>query len=210
MKIHMRFRHVLAGITLAGLAVLLPLENGVAEEIRFEKVDKPRVLILTDIENEPDDAMSMVRLMTYANMMDIEGLVATTSCWQRDAIADWRIHEIVDAYGKVRDNLLKHEPGYPTQEFLKSRIKKGIPAFGMAAVGEGKDSEGSEWVISVVDRGDERPVWVPVWGGANVPCMGSRLGRRERLGAGFVESQGNTYTGRSGQVRFQTPGIHHF
>jgi len=168
MKIHMRFRHVLAGITLAGLAVLLPLENGVAEEIRFEKVDKPRVLILTDIENEPDDAMSMVRLMTYANMMDIEGLVATTSCWQRDAIADWRIHEIVDAYGKVRDNLLKHEPGYPTQEFLKSRIKKGIPAFGMAAVGEGKDSEGSEWVISVVDRGDERPVWVPVWGGANV------------------------------------------
>ena len=27
---------------------------------------RPRVLVLTDIENEPDDAMSMVRFLTYA------------------------------------------------------------------------------------------------------------------------------------------------
>ena len=67
-----------------------------------EKKQKPRVLILTDIENEPDDAQSMVRFLTYSNMFDIEGLVATTSCWQRNKVADWRIHEIVDAYGKVR------------------------------------------------------------------------------------------------------------
>jgi len=137
-------------------------------EVGFERVYKPRILVLTDIENEPDDAMSMVRFMTYSNVFDVEGLVATTSCWQRDAIADWRIHEIVDAYGKVRDNLLKHEAGYPALEQMKSLIKKGIPAFGMSAVGKGKDSEGSEWVISVVDRDDERPVWISVWGGANV------------------------------------------
>ena len=129
---------------------------------------KTRILILTDIENEPDDAQSMVRLMTYANVLDIEGLVATTSCWKRTSIADWRIHEIVDAYGKVRDNLEKHEPGYPSHQMLKSRIKKGVPLFGMSGVGEGKNSEGSEWLISVVDKEDERPVWVSVWGGANV------------------------------------------
>ena len=29
--------------------------------------DKPRVFVLTDIENEPDDAMSLVRFLTYAN-----------------------------------------------------------------------------------------------------------------------------------------------
>ncbi len=29
--------------------------------------EKPRVFVLTDIENEPDDAMSMVRFLTYAN-----------------------------------------------------------------------------------------------------------------------------------------------
>ena len=62
--------------------------------------DKPRVFVLTDIENEPDDAQSLVRFLTYANHWDVEGLVATTSCWQRDKTAEWRIHEIVDAYGK--------------------------------------------------------------------------------------------------------------
>ena len=45
--------------------------------------DKSRVLVLTDIGNEPDDAESFVRLLLYANQLDIEGLVATTSTWQR-------------------------------------------------------------------------------------------------------------------------------
>ena len=76
--------------------------------------DKPRVLVLTDIENEPDDAMSMVRFLTYSNQWDVEGLVATTSVHQKDKIAAGRIREIVEAYGKVRDNLETHEPGYPT------------------------------------------------------------------------------------------------
>ena len=39
--------------------------------------DKPRLFVLTDIGGDPDDQMSMVRLMTYANHMEIEGLVAT-------------------------------------------------------------------------------------------------------------------------------------
>lgn len=34
--------------------------------------EKPRVLVLTDIENEPDDAMSMVRFLTYSNQWDVE------------------------------------------------------------------------------------------------------------------------------------------
>jgi len=40
---------------------------------------KVRVLVLTDIANEPDDQMSMVRLLVYSNQFDVEGLVATTS-----------------------------------------------------------------------------------------------------------------------------------
>jgi hypothetical protein len=134
---------------------------------------KTRILILTDIENEPDDAMSMVRFLLYSNQFDVEGIVATTSCWQRTKTAEWRIHEIVDAYGKVRDNLEKHEKGYPTHSFLKEKIKKGYPDFGMAAVGEGKDSEGSDLIIEVVDKPDPRPVWIPIWGGAN--CLAQSL-----------------------------------
>jgi hypothetical protein len=134
---------------------------------------KPRVLVLTDIENEPDDAMSMVRFLTYANEFDVEGLIATTSCWQRDQIADWRICEIVSAYGKVRDNLQKHAAGYPDEKTLLSLIKRGYPDFGMNAVGDDKDSEGSDWIIKVVDRPDPRPVWVTIWGGAN--CLAQAL-----------------------------------
>ncbi|QEG34166.1 DUF1593 domain-containing protein [Bythopirellula goksoeyrii] len=129
---------------------------------------KPRVLILTDIENEPDDAQSLVRLLTYANQFDIEGLVATTSIHQQDKTAAWRIKEIVDAYGQVQANLLLHEPDYPTAEYLRSVICEGRPEYGMNAVGESKDSTGSELLISAVDRDDPRPLWVPVWGGPNV------------------------------------------
>ena len=129
---------------------------------------KPRVFVLTDIENEPDDAQSMVRFLTYANHFDIEGLVATTSVHQRDKTAAWRIREIVEAYGKVRDNLETHERGFPTSQQLLSVVKEGLPAYGMAAVGEGKDSSGSEALIAAADRDDARPLWVPVWGGPNV------------------------------------------
>jgi hypothetical protein len=129
---------------------------------------KPRVFVLTDIENEPDDAMSMVRFLTYANHFDVEGLVATTSIHQRNKTAAWRIREIVGAYGKVRDNLERHEAGFPTAQQLLSVVKEGLPAYGMAAVGNGRDSSGSEALIAAVDRDDPRPVWVPVWGGPNV------------------------------------------
>lgn len=135
--------------------------------------EKARIIILTDIENEPDDAQSLTRFLTYSNMFNVEGIVATTSCWQKDKIADWRIHEIVDAYGKVRDNLEKHEPGYPKYSYLKEQIKKGYANFGMHAVGEGKDSEGSDWIIKMVNKDDTRPVWILIWGGSN--CLAQAL-----------------------------------
>jgi hypothetical protein len=134
---------------------------------------KPRVIVLTDIENEPDDTESMVRFLTYTNHWDVEALVATTSVHQKDKTAGWRIREIVGAYGKVRDNLLKHEPGYPETDRLLSIVKEGRPAYGMTAVGPGKDSPGSDTIIQLTDRDDPRPVWVLVWGGPN--CLAQAL-----------------------------------
>jgi hypothetical protein len=130
--------------------------------------ENPRVFVLTDIENEPDDAMSMVRLLVYANHYDVEGLVATTSIHQQGRVAPERVRRIVSAYGKVRDNLEKHEPGFPACELLLSRVSEGLPVYGMQGVGEGKDSPGSELLIRAVDRDDSRPLWVTVWGGPNV------------------------------------------
>jgi hypothetical protein len=159
-------RQGIAGTLLA--AALVALAEPPLAQVSPAVPVKPRVFVLTDIENEPDDAMSMVRFLTYASHFDVEGLVATTSIHQRTKTAAWRIREIVGAYGKVRDNLELHERGFPTTQQLLSVIKDGLPAYGMAAVGEGKDSSGSEALIAVVDRDDPRPVWVPVWGGPNV------------------------------------------
>jgi hypothetical protein len=134
----------------------------------LDAAEKLRVFVLTDIENEPDDAQSLVRFLTYSNHWDVEGLVATTSIHQQKRTAPGRIRSIVEAYGKVRDNLEKHEPGYPATDRLLAIIREGRPDYGMRAVGEGMDSSGSELLIQVVDRDDPRPVWVPVWGGPNV------------------------------------------
>jgi len=130
--------------------------------------EKPRVFVLTDIENEPDDAMSMVRFLVYANQWDVEGLGATTSVHQKNKVAAWRIREIVDAYAKVRNNLELHESGFPSADALRAVIVEGRPDFGMHAVGKGMDSPASELLIKSVDRQDARPLWVPVWGGPNV------------------------------------------
>ena len=134
---------------------------------------KERIIVLTDIENEPDDAMSLVRFLTYSNQWDVEGLVATTSVHQQHEIATWRILEILEAYGKVRENLVKHEPGYPSPEQLMKVVFEGRADYGMNAVGEGMDSDGSDHIIKVVDEDDERPVWILVWGGPN--CLAQAL-----------------------------------
>ena len=142
-------------------------------QTEFGAVEKQRVIVLTDISNEPDDEESMVRFLVYANEYDVEGMIATTSVWLRDKIRPERIRERVMAYGQVRDNLLKHASGYPTAEHLLNVTKEGRLDFGMEGVGEGKSSEGSRHIIEVVDRPDKRPVWVSVWGGAN--CLAQAL-----------------------------------
>lgn len=143
-----------------------------------QEPEKPRVLILTDIENEPDDAQSLVRFLTYASHFEVEGIVATTSIWLQDRTAEWRIYEILEAYAKVQAKLEQHEPGYPTYEDLKQKVKTGIPKYGMAGVGEGQDSEGSEWIIQVLKREDDRPLWVLAWGGPN--CLAQALWKMRR------------------------------
>lgn len=59
---------------------------------------KLRVMVLTDIEADPDDAQSMVRFLTYANTWDVEGLIATTSIHQKTRVAPQSIDKILQAY----------------------------------------------------------------------------------------------------------------
>ncbi|MDB5240944.1 MAG: hypothetical protein JWP57_1569, partial [Spirosoma sp.] len=167
------------------LVVFLLLAFSAASILAQSTPPKTRLLVLTDIENEPDDSQSLVRLLTYANQFDIEGLIATTSIHLQKRVAPETIHRIVDAYGKAQPNLLKHEPGYPTAQALKTVIKKGLPVYGMGGVGEGKDSEGSAWIIRQLEKpdrtgGPDRPLWVSVWGGVNTLAQALRTIQKTR------------------------------
>ena len=137
------------------------------ESINAQAVAKNRVIILTDIEADPDDTQSLVRLFLYSNQIDIKGLIATTSCWHQNQVNPESIEKIINAYEKVQLNLLKHEAGYPTAETLSSLVKSGIPKYGMQGVGKGMDTEGSNWIIKVLEEDDDRPLWISTWGGVN-------------------------------------------
>lgn len=132
-----------------------------------QKYQKNRVIILTDIEADPDDTQSLVRLLLYSNQIDIEGLIATTSCWHKSVVNPESIEKVIEAYGKVQPNLLKHEVGFPDAKALSVLVKKGLPKYGMEGVGDGMDSEGSDWIIKVLEEDDERPLWISTWGGVN-------------------------------------------
>jgi hypothetical protein len=130
-------------------------------------VPKPRVVVMTDIANEPDDQMSMVRFLVYANRYDVEGLIATTSTWMRNKVRPDVIDSLIDAYEQVQPNLEKHEAGFPAAEALRKVVVTGQTGFGMAAVGPGKMTPGAELILRAAQKADPRPLWVTAWGGTN-------------------------------------------
>src|SRR3954447_15681632 len=134
------------------LSLLLTIQF--SQPLYAQEDPKRRVIVLTDIEADPDDAESMVRFLTYANEWDVEGLIATTSIHQQTRVAPESIKKILLAYQKVQPNLLKHEQGYPSSEQLLSKVKHGLPIYGMKGVGEGRDSEGSDWIVEVLKKND--------------------------------------------------------
>ncbi len=149
------------------LLVLVGLLMPLCQASSSEPTGKHRVIVLTDIEADPDDTQSMVRLLLYSNVIDIKGLIATTSTHMRDQIHPESIERVIRAYGKVKPNLARHEAGYPDAETLLKLVKRGLPEYGMKGIGGGKDSQGSEWILKVLNENDARPLWISVWGGAN-------------------------------------------
>lgn len=153
--------------------LLLLFTSASAQELQFEKQDKQRVIVLTDVTNEPDDQESLVRFLVYANEYDVEGLVATTSVHLKNSVRKDKIEELINAYEKVKPELDKHAKEFPSAQNLRNVTKAHLPLYGMTGVGKGKDSEGSELIIQSVDKNDPRPLWISVWGGAS--CLAQAL-----------------------------------
>ncbi len=135
--------------------------------LHAQTIEKNRLIVLTDIEADPDDTQSLVRLLLYSNEIDIKGIIATTSCWHQNEVNPESIRKVIYAYGKVQPNLLKHESGFPDEKSMLSLVKQGLPKYGMTGVGKKMDSEGSDWIIKILEENDDRPLWISVWGGAN-------------------------------------------
>ena len=98
-----------------------------------------RCIVLTDIVRgiEVDDIQSLVRLLLYSNDIEIEGLIAATSCFvkretQKNALL---IHRVIDGYEKVRDNLARHADGYPEAGELHAVTAADIPALAKGRAG---------------------------------------------------------------------------
>ncbi len=129
----------------------------------------PRLLITTDIGGDPDDQQSLVRLMVYTNEFDIEGIISSASGTpgelKNSIVRPDLINDIINGYGKVYSNLLKHDSKFPSPEFLLSIVKRGNPLRGWENVGEGHDTEGSEWIIKKIDKKDNRPLNICIFGG---------------------------------------------
>jgi len=157
--------------------VICHINSGYAQLI---EPHKERVFVLTDISNEPDDEESMVRFLVYSNQYDIEGIVATTSTWLKNNPREDLIRRQIEAYGKVHDNLLVHENGFPDKQQLLSVVGTGQTTYGMEAVGAGKSTTGSRQLLSSADKADRRPLWVCVWGGANTLAQALWDARVER------------------------------
>jgi hypothetical protein len=140
--------------------------------------DRPRLVVLTDIENEPDDTESLVRLLLYANDIELRGLVATTSTHLRGGVHPESIRRVIGRYAQVLPQLRRHDPAYPSDAELLARVVPGQPGYGLAAIGAGRDTPGSELLLRELQRRDPRPLWVSVWGGANTLAQALHTLRR--------------------------------
>jgi hypothetical protein len=123
---------------------------------------KPRILVSTDIGGtDPDDNQSMIHLLMYSDMFDIEGIVSSPSYGDGNKE---QILRAIDLYEKDLPNLKKHNTGYPSPEYLRSITKQGRSG-GAPYLGYTNATEGSDWIIRCANKESNHPLWVLVWGG---------------------------------------------
>ncbi|WP_422081555.1 nucleoside hydrolase-like domain-containing protein [Ulvibacterium sp.] len=134
---------------------------------------RPKLIVTTDIGQDPDDQQSFVRLLHYANEFDFLGFIANADSnydHEPPLVRDDILHDLISKYGLIQNRLKSHSRDYPTADYLHSLVKKGCNKNGVKVpvsdyVGPGHDTEGSDWIIESVKQSSE-PVNIAVWGGA--------------------------------------------
>ena len=149
-----------------------------------ELADLPRVIVLTDAET--DDRCSMVHFLLHANDMQIDAIIQSNSCFQKKGWSHepW-LDKQLDAYAKVYPNLKVHDSGYPTPEYLRSKVfvgdenpnhivlsgghcKKLLPGTDpIIDPTDWEDTPGSDRIVEILLEDDPRQVFIQCWGGGN-------------------------------------------
>ncbi|KAF2135098.1 uncharacterized protein K452DRAFT_323229 [Aplosporella prunicola CBS 121167] len=165
----MLLEHVLThffAISVFALLVTAQSDNK-CEDARY--TSKQRVFVFTDINNEPDDQMSLVRFLIYANEMEIEGIAAVTSAFLLNSTDAPTIRNVITAYGNVTENLNGNVPSsnaYPSAEELLKKVYKGHSVYGLESLKQ-DPSAAALALIDAVDK-SEKPLWITAWGGLSV------------------------------------------
>jgi hypothetical protein len=122
---------------------------------------KPRILISTDIGGtDPDDNQSMIHLLMYADLFQIEGLISSPYGEGRKET----ILKMIDLYEEDFNQLKKHSAEFPEPVLLRNVCKQG-ETLGAPFKGYRKATEGSEWIVKCARKESEKPLWILVWGG---------------------------------------------
>lgn len=171
------------------LSVLLIslMSNSCITQLKQDSL-KPRTIVTTD--GEVDDMDSFIRMLLYSNEFNIEGLIYSSSMWhysgdgkgtlftsempmtakmygQRTDLR-WTgtlwMEELIDKYALIYPTLIKHDSNYPVPEYLKNIIRIGNIEF----EGEmSKDTEGSNYIRSILLDNKPGHVYLQMWGGTN-------------------------------------------
>ncbi|WP_419181607.1 nucleoside hydrolase-like domain-containing protein [Niallia circulans] len=154
-------------------------ESGPASEPKTDtdtktaEKQKARTVITTD--GEVDDMNSVLRYLLYANEMNLEGIVLTSSVYHYAGDKDKGIEPLrwtgtewltnmIDAYEDAYPNLEKHADGYPEPDYLRSITKIG----NISNVGEmEEETDGSQFLKELFLNDDDSDLYVQTWGGTN-------------------------------------------
>jgi hypothetical protein len=119
------------------------------------------VIVSSDIGGtDPDDFQSLVHLLLYTDVLELEGLISSPYGPGRLR----HIFEVIDRYEKDYGHLKTWSDRYPTPAALRAIAKQGaIDSAGPTGVG--RPTEGSEWIVRCARKSDPSPLYVLVWGG---------------------------------------------
>ena len=115
---------------------------------------KPRILVSTDLGGaDPDDVQSAIHLLLYADVIDLEGFVASTPKGKKQSILD-----LINVY-ELDYPTLKKSGDYPTAQHLRTITKQGNRTANVGA-----QNEGTQLIIERARAKDNRKLNIIVWG----------------------------------------------